>query len=387
MKIFILLPRIPYPIEKGDKLRAFNHIRFLSRNNQIILCALNDSRKHTDAYENLKPYCTDIYFFKLTRSSIFLNILSAFISGKPLQVGYFYNRRVKKKINKLIIKHQPDHIFCQLIRTAEYVKGITIPKTIDYQDVFSKGVQRRIQSAPFCLKPLFRLEYKRLLNYERDVFDQFDNKVIISRPDRELIPHPQKETIHIIPNGVDQDFFKPLKRAKKYDVIFTGNMGYPPNINASQFLVNAIMPLIWKKRPGTTLAIVGANPHQRVRSLASSKVSVTGWVDDIREYYAASTIFIAPMLIGTGLQNKLLEAMAMKIPGITTHLANGALKAKHASEIMIGDNAGELADHILQLLSNTELAETIAANGYAFVCHHYNWAEATRKLETIMKPK
>ncbi|MCF8302703.1 MAG: glycosyltransferase [Bacteroidales bacterium] len=385
MKIFVLLPRIPYPIEKGDKLRAFNHIRYLSGNHTLVLCALNDDREHPEARKSLQQYCDEIHFIRLTRLSIFINVLRALFSGKPLQVGYFYSKKGKRKINKLLKKHKPDHIFCQLVRSAEYLNDVTIPKTLDYQDVFSMGVQRRIKSAPFYLKPVFKMEYKRLLHYEYTAFERFDHKVIISKPDRDLIPHPEREKIHIIPNGVDQDFFKPVEREKKYDLIFTGNMGYPPNINGSEYLVHEIMPLVWKERPETNVAIVGANPHQRVKALARDKIEVTGWVEDIREYYAHARTFIAPMQIGTGLQNKLLEAMAMKIPSITSALANGALNAQNGKEIMVAESAPEFAFHILQLLSNDELAHSIAENGYTFVTRHYNWANATAKLEGIMK--
>ena len=233
MKIFVILSRIPYPLEKGDKLRAFNQIKELSKNNEIILFALNDARiDKQKAFQALQPYCKSINFFDRSWFCRLFNMGLAFLKGKPFQVGYFYSSRAKRKINQLISEYQPDHIFCQLARVAEYASDLNIPKTIDYQDVFSKGVERRSHNANFILKPLFRMEYHRLLKYEREIFDIFDIKTIISIPDRDLIDHPEKEKIEIVLNGVDTDFFKPMAIQKEYDVVFIGNMAYPPNINA-----------------------------------------------------------------------------------------------------------------------------------------------------------
>ncbi len=385
MKIFILLTRIPYPLEKGDKLRAFNHIKYLSKNNEITLFALNDSKVNKEkAFQALQPYCRSINFFDLSKFSILFNVLLAFFNGKPLQTGYFFSRRAKKRINKIISVTKPDHIFCQLVRVAEYVKNQNIPKTLDYQDVFSKGVERRIHPASFYLKPILKLEYKRLLKYENKIFDYFDNKTIISEPDRELIPHSEKDKIVIVMNGVDTDFFKPIDRKKEYDIVFTGNMGYPPNVNGVEFLVKQILPIVRKNKPEIKALIAGANPDRKVIAVKSKNIHVTGWVEDIREYYAKARIFIAPMQIGTGLQNKLLEAMAMKIPCISSHLANNALNAKSGKEIKIGNSAEEYAQHIIYLLDNKDKADEIALNGYNFVLNNYNWEKATEKLEELM---
>jgi len=385
MKIFVLLSRIPYPLEKGDKLRAFNQIKFLSKNHEIILCALNDSKVNKqDAFQSLQPYCRSVTFIDLSKVNRVLNICKAYFTSKPLQIGYFYSRKAHKKISAIINEHKPDHLYCQLVRTAEYIKNQNIPKTIDYQDVFSKGVERRIKSSPFYLKPFLKLEYKRLLKYENYIFDKFDNKTIISIPDRNLIPHPEKEKIEIILNGVDTDYFKPMKREKEYDLVFTGNMGYPPNINSVIFLTEKILPIVRKKMPNIKVMFAGASPNPKVKAVKSKNIKVTGWVDDIRECYAKAKIFIAPMQIGTGLQNKLLEAMAMKIPCISSPLANNALKAKDGEEIIIGDSPEKYAEKIIYFLENYNEAEKIAENGFSFVHKNYNWENATMKLEKLM---
>ena len=387
MTIFVILPRVPYPLEKGDKLRAFYQIKELAKNNEIILCALNHNNKLDKqlAFKKLQPYCRSINFIDINAFQVFVNVIKAFFKGMPLQVGYFYSKRADKKIKKLFNEYKPDHVYCQLVRSAEYGINLPVSKTLDYQDVFSYGVKRRIAKAPFWLKPVLKLEYKRLTRYESKVFDIFDVKTIISVPDRELIKHKEKQKIHVIPNGVDHDFFKPLDKSKEYDIVFTGNMSYPPNVDAAGFLAKEIMPLVWKKHPSAKLLLAGASPDPKVKALASGKVKVSGWLDDIRDAYASAKIFIAPMRIGTGLQNKLLEAMSMKIPSITTPLANAALQAQPGKEVLLGETAQELAGNIIRLLDDKKFADELAVNGYGFVHKNYSWSEATSKLERLMK--
>jgi sugar transferase (PEP-CTERM/EpsH1 system associated) len=384
MKIFILLPRVPYPLEKGDKLRAFNQIKYLSDCNEIHLCALNDTAIHPGAYQALKPYCKSIHFFKLPLFSRLTSLVKVLFNGKPFQVGYFYNKSIKLKIDKIIQDIKPDRIYCQLIRVAEYVKDQKIKKTIDYQDVFSKGVERRIPTAPLYLKQLLKIEYRRLVKYETTVFDIFENKTIISVPDRNLIEHSRNNEIEIIPNGVDADYYKPVESTKEYDLLFTGNMGYPPNINSVEFLVHSIMPLVLKDFPQLKVCIAGAKPSQSVLNLKRPNIIVTGWVEDMREYYSRAKIFIAPMQIGTGLQNKLLEAMAMKLPCITSGLANNALNATEGKEILTGNTPEEYAQQIISLLKDNQRSKILGEEGYNFVMKNYNWKVINTKLNAVI---
>lgn len=385
MKLLVVLPRFPYPLEKGDKLRAFNQIKFLSKHNEIVLCAINEGAVSREHLDKLRPYCKTIHVLQINAFTKIVHVISAFFKGIPFQAGYFYSSKNQQIINKVIRKEQPDHIFCQLLRVAEYVKNQPIPKTIDYQDVFSKGIGRRISKVKPLLRPVFKMEYQRLLKYEAALFNIFDNKAIISEPDRDLIPHPDKEKIHIIPNGVDHAFFKPLEREKKYELVFIGNMGYPPNVDAAVYLAQKVLPLVHKSKPGAKLLLAGATPAKRVQEQENEFVHVSGWVDDIRDCYAEARIFIAPMQIGTGLQNKLLEAMAMKIPSITSKLANAALCAKDGEEILIGEKPMDYARYIIKLLDDQAFADQIAKAGFKFVNEKYDWEKATDKLNQVMQ--
>lgn len=387
MKIFVLLPRIPYPLEKGDKLRAFNQIKQLAKRNEVILCALNDNKKvnEQDAFHALQPYCQSINFIKITKPQIGLGLVRAFFKGLPMQCGYFYNRKAAKKVNALIAKHKPEMLFCQLLRTAEYIRHKDIPKTIDYQDIFSYGMKRRADVASFVTRPIYNMEYRRLCRYEAAIFDDFDVKTIISAPDRDLFPHERRNEILIVPNGVDHEKYHPMDREKKYDLVFTGNMSYAPNVNAVEYLANDILPIVWKTLPEVKMYIAGATPDPRVKKCANEKIIVSGWLDDIRTAYAESRVFIAPMRIGTGLQNKLLEAMSMRLPAITSPLANASLGAKPNEEILVGSNAQEMAQHIVTLLTDKEKADRLAQAGFDFTNRVYDWGKATEVMEEAMR--
>ena len=388
MKLFVILSRVPYPLEKGDKLRAFNQIKQLSKKHQIVLFALNDSKLDERAMDELKKYCVSITIIRFSKFTIFLNLIRTLFSTKPFQVGYFYFSKAQQKVDELIKKHQPDHIYCQLIRTSEYVKNYSnIPKTLDYMDVFSKGIERRKSTDSFYMKPFLAFEYRRLLKYESYIFDFFNYKTIISEQDKNHIPHANKNEITVVPNGVDFEYFKPIALEKKFELLFNGNMNYPPNVESVEFLVNKIMPLVWEKLPETKLLISGAFPNKKVLALQSSRVVVSGWVDDIRDNFAQSKILVAPMQISIGLQNKLLEAMAMQIPCVTSTLANTAIGALHNNQIMVADTPSQYADYIIELLTDAQIAKQIALNGYRFTNANFNWSTTISILDKLISKK
>ncbi len=340
MKLFVLVSRVPYPLDKGDKLRVYHQVKELSKKHQIHLCCLDDSKTTKESIEHLELFCHEVSVFQLNKLKIYINLFWSLFSTKPYQINYFYQSSIHRKIKKLIQSFQPDRIYSQLIRTTEYVKNEhDIIKTLDYMDAFSKGIDRRISSSGI-LKPLFREEAKRLLKYEHLIFDYFEHHTIISIEDRQLIYHEKREDIAIITNGIDTEFFCPKDTTKKYDLLFVGNMSYAPNISAVTFLVEEVLPLLGQE---VSVLIAGSNPAKEVLRLSSHNVKITGWIDDIREAYSDAKIFIAPLFIGTGLQNKLLEAMAMELPCITTDLVNSTLRAKEGVDLELANSSMEFA--------------------------------------------
>ena len=387
MKIFVLLSRFPYPLDKGDKLRAYYQIKELSALHEVHLCCLDDSNVQSEHIKHLEAYCKSVNVIQLRKWQIAMNLFIGLFSSLPFQVWYFYQSHAHRKIKQQIKNIQPDHIYCQLLRTAEYVKNEhAIPKTLDYMYTFSKGMERRIEHGGWK-KAFIKIEFQRLKKYENLIFEYFENKTIISKQDQEFIFHPNRSKIAVIPNGIDLSKFKPLEIDKQYDLVFVGNMRYAPNVESALFIVNEILPLLLKEKPDIRILLSGSSPAKAVLELASKYVTVSGWVDDIKESYAKGKIFFAPLNIGTGLQNKLLEAMAMRIPCITSSLANNALKATDKKEILIGNTPEEYNRLILHLLSDTEKSEAIAEAGKKYVENTFDWKVSTQKLIHLIENK
>ena len=387
MKIFVLLSRFPYPLDKGDKLRAYYQIKELSAFHEIHLCCLDDTNIPSEYLKQLESFCKSVTVIKLRKWQIAINLFTGLFSSLPFQVWYFYQGHAHRKIKQQIKNIQPDHIYCQLLRTTEYVKHEhAIPKTLDYMDTFSKGMERRIEHGGWK-KPFIKAEFQRLKKYENLIFEYFENKTIISKQDQEFIFHPNRAKIAVIPNGIDLSKFTPLEIDKQYDLVFVGNMRYAPNVESALFIVNEILPILLKEKPDIRILLSGASPAKAVLELASKHVTVTGWIDDIRESYAKGRIFFAPLNIGTGLQNKLLEAMAMGIPCITSSLANNALNASDKKEILIGSTPEEYKRLILNLLSDPEKSNSIAAAGKKYVENTFNWTGSTQKLIQLIENK
>ncbi|MFN3341975.1 MAG: glycosyltransferase [Flavobacteriales bacterium] len=386
MRLFIILSRVPWPLEKGDKLRAYYQIRELSRHHDISLFCLSDAVIDPKAKTELLRYCKEVHIERIRRPGIFFRLAKAVFSKLPFQVHYFYKPSLKSKVHSIIREFNAEHIYCQLIRCSEYVKNIHhIPKTLDYMDAFSKGVERRIASAPFGIRSIFKTEARRLVEYENLIFDYFENKTIITEQDKRFIYHPDQQYIHVIPNGVDVTHFSPMERKKKFEIVFNGNMNYPPNIDCVEYIAKEILPLL----PLTTRFLIsGASPAAQVLELReNSQIKVSGWVDDQRESYASGKVFLAPFRIGTGLQNKLLEAMSMGIPCVTSTLANNALGAEPDRQILIGDSPTEIAELVAKLLNDRDWAAAIAKEGKAFVHSRYNWESSCLILNNIITGK
>lgn len=384
MKLFVITSRIPYPLEKGDKLRIFHQLKGLSKTHKIYLCALQSplKKEHENAKTVLGEFCEEVHFINRSLFQVAFSLFKSLFNKLPFQTALFTDASSMKKVDQLIENINPDHIYCQLTRAAEYVREKKHPKTIDYMDVFSKGMERRGQSSGITTNWLYKWEASKQKAYEKAIFDAFDTHTIITEEDRNYIDHPLRDKIKIIRNGVDFEYFKPISKPNKYDIVFVGNMGYAPNIDAAQFLCNEILPLIKKEIPDVKILLAGAQPAIAVQNLKSESVKISGWLEDIRTAYAESTIFIAPMRTGTGLQNKLLEAMAMEKACITTSIANKALQAPK-NTILIGNTAEELAKHCQDLLANKTQRNIQEKQGCLFVKETYKWSKTTELLNKL----
>ncbi len=390
MKILVALSRFPWPLEKGDKLRAFYQIKGLSENNEIHLVCLSDEKIPTESLKELS-FCESIHIIPHGRSKRNLNLLRGVFNRLPFQVNYFRSPAMKEKIQVVIKEKSIDVVMVQLIRL-----GLNLPSSsfverepgwfLDYMDCFSIGMENRISKSQWPVKPMVRIEAKRLKAYEQQIAARFDEYSIISKRDADGLADHLREFAHILPNGVGEHFFSvpSVTPEKRYDLIFFGNMGYQPNVESAKYLVEEVMPLLRNLGVDAKLCIAGARPAKSILAYSGSQIEVTGFVDDIKQYVLASRLAIAPVIGGQGLQNKLIESMALGIPTLTTPYAHQALGAHEGKEIVVCEDAASFAQQIKYYLEHREEAEEIGQAGRSFVERNYRWGAKNKQLEDIL---
>lgn len=377
------MSRFPFPLYKGDKLRAYHQITTLSKHADVYLIALSDENITENSLLALQPFCKDIKIFRLSLLSRLYHSLFALIKMWPLQLGYFYNHKIQKAIHHDIQRIEPDVVYAQLARTYFYIKDIKFKKVLDFQDCFSENYRRLSMTSNWFKANFYRVESKRLSKIEKEILDTFDNTTIISKRDQLMLP-PSEKSCTIVSNGVDESFFTSPQLDKKYDILFVGNLSYEPNIQAVSYLAQHIVPLLLVEFPLLKVAIVGASPSQKIISLANKNVQIVGFVEDVKMYYAASKVFVAPIFSGGGLQNKILEAMAIGLPCVTTPLVNESLHAQEGKEILVADTALDFCNKIKLLLVDTAISDAISKQAKQKMMHEYRWEEVNKTLLEVL---
>ncbi len=393
-RLAVVTPRFPYPLNKGDRLRIYHQLDVLHRHFDIDLHCLTFGKVGAAELGQLEGRCDTIHLYRLNPIKALFRMGWAFFSRRPFQVLLFTERRHVRGMRANILAQAPDVLLAQMVRTAEYVKDFdALPHVLDIMDTLHAGAEREAERAPWWKRPLLLEEGRRLLRYEHRVHHYFDACTIISGQDRDLLPHPDRQDVHIVPNGVDTAYFDPEANIPAlpgdpdaHDVAFCGNLGYAPNIVAARYLVQEIGPA-FHKLTGRRLQILicGAQPNASVLALASDSVTVVRDVPDIRSAYMAAPIFVAPMLVNTGLQNKLLEALALERACITTPRALSAIDVDMGDTIVPADTPSEFAHHIHALLSDSTHRTTMGRQGRLNVLEHFGWEAATATLVTVLK--
>jgi glycosyltransferase involved in cell wall biosynthesis len=383
-------------------------MRMLHHEHEIHLFSLTEAEPSDASLEAISQVTKSFRWYKMNPVKRALRLILAAFSTRPFQSHWFYQRKADWQLHEWMKELKPDVIYCQLIRMAEYVRNDHhTPRVLDYMDALSAGMKRRSNLCPFWYRWIYRLEAQRLAHYESVIFDYFDGQTIISAADRKLIAHPGRKSIAVIPNGVDSAFFKSnelVMQTKPYNlpeeniqnhfvILFTGNMSYPPNVDAAKRIVNEILPRI--EMPGVRVVIAGTKPTSEVLKLASKTVTVTGWIPDLREAYEHADVFVAPLRIGTGQQNKILEAMSMSLPCITsTHVMNGLPKIGNiAPPLLLADDVVATAKAIDTLLKKEEIRLKLGRESRSWIEINCSWEVQSGALEmsfvnsTIYKPE
>lgn len=378
-KLAIVLSRFPYPLEKGDKLRAYHQLKYLSNFFCIELFILETNAISEANIAQISPFCKQLHIYHLTSFDRMQGVWSSLLHNEPIQVGYFYAEKVFNRINSDLDAFQPDVIYAQLSRTTNYVRHRKEYKVCDFQDAFSLNYQRLSKYSWIPKKWFYLRESECMKHFEQLMMKCFDNWTIISEMDRLAI----SPRIHIVSNGVDSTKFSPKQTQKKYDVLFIGNLTYAPNQQAVRFLISTMLPALITLKPDIRVAIAGANMSVTIQNKQSKNLICLGWVDDIVALYNEASVFVAPLFSGAGLQNKVLEAMSCEVPVVCTTVVNASLQATN-KEVLIANNAQEFAEKVLELLSDKEEYTRMTKLSRNFILKHYQWQIENEKLKQIL---
>ncbi len=320
---------------------------------------------------------------------IFANLLKGISKGLPAQVAYFFNSTIHTKIQEIIARVKPDHIYCQLIRTSEYARQYSISKTLDYMDCFSLSTLKRSQlSSPF-FKMLWEIEVRRTRNYEASVYRDFDHHTIISDLDAKAMPiKKDSKTLHIIQNGLAADYLDVLTNGvRDIDILFLGNLGYFSNQSAIEYIIDHLMPIIRTKHQNLKIVIAGADPdHQIIQKIKKAKLELIADIPHPMAVYVRAKIFIAPIFQGTGQQNKVLEALACGCAVICSPEVQLGLSLPSPEIVHIAHTPIEYVSLIFeQLDSKARNSKDSIHHIKSYLGLHFSWQESVTKLLHLIR--
>jgi sugar transferase (PEP-CTERM/EpsH1 system associated) len=388
MRILFLSSRLPYPPDRGDRLRLFHIIKRLSQTeHKLFLISFIEKKNELEYLVELRRFCDGVKVVKLSRLSSMIKAVLGIFSHTPLQISYYKSKKMKKEIERFLLEKEINVIYVHLFRMAPYVEHRSnIYKVLDLTDVISIEIERSMKYRKGLNKKIYSLESPRLRQYEKRMAAKFDETWVISETEAKILRDLSPDAhIEIVTNGVDLDYFKPEENCeKKQRIIFVGNLQVAHNIDAVLFFYEKIFPYILQKYPEIRFYVVGADPHQKIKSLSKDhRVVVTGFVRNLNQYLNEALIFVAPLRFGAGVQNKILEAMASGLPVVCTSLANQGIKAKNEKEILIADNPIEFGNLILDLIDNADKSRLMGIAGRKFVAAKFNWDHALARFSEV----
>lgn len=389
MRILVLTSRLPYPPNRGDRLRVYHFIRELSRHHQITLLSFIADEIEIANLAGLRDICTDIQLIRLSAAQSRLNMATRGWRNAPLQTQYYHSAGMQAAVDSLTARTRFDLVYTHLFRMAPFVADLTGPyKVLDLTDVISAELNRAIPFLSLPRRTIYRLEAARVRQVEQQITGRFDETWVISENERRaLLALGAQGNVVVVPNGVADDVFHPLGTpCDRTSLIFTGHMGVLHNVDAAEFLVEDILPLVRAEVPGATVKLVGAEPSSRVRQLADRPgVVVVGHAPDLNLALNSAAVFVAPLRFAAGVQNKVLEAMAAGTPVVTTSIVQGGIDAVDGRHLLVGDTAEAIANKVTWLLAHPAEANALAAEARAFVTATFQWEAVDRRVVQISR--
>jgi glycosyltransferase involved in cell wall biosynthesis len=386
MRICILTPRFPFPQYGGDALRINEVARHLKQQgHELILVSLSDEKN--TPLERAHELYDRVYFVKRNRIMSLINGATHFISGKPIQCGYYYSKAYKELLQKVIDKEKPDLYVSHLLRMVPYLYELNLEdkSIIEMTDALSKTylLSSKAQGVGL-LKYVYILEQRLIAKYEKFVVKHFPKVVLVSQADIDYLKERiQGETPSLALHSNGVGYIDEISTSYNVDKIcFLGNMRSMQNQDAALYFAKEVFPLVKKQHPNAKFYIVGSLPPPNIQAIASDDIIVTGFVEDLEGFIKDACLLVAPVRVAAGIQNKVLVAMGCGIPVVMTSLISHAIpELKNGENCLISDGAENIAESCHKLITNREGRNSIAIKGYNMVKSSYSWYEKLKGYE------
>jgi sugar transferase (PEP-CTERM/EpsH1 system associated) len=389
MKILFVCHRLPYPPNRGGKIRPFNMISHLSKRHSVTVASLAHTKEELSAGAALQEYCTEVIAEIVPDRLRWWQAVKALATSTPSSVAYFWSDRLYARIREKLESANFDLIFVHCAFVAQYV--LDWDKTrriIDFGDLDSAKWAEYSRTRGFPLALGYAIEARKLRKYEASVARRFKHCTVTTQGEMEEFNALETAVpCDLIPNGVDIAYFSMNGTRKEVGsvIAFLGRMDYYPNINAVMYFVEQIFPRIRQLKPDAQFRIIGSNPAAKIRALAKlNGISVTGHVPDVRPYLADAMISVAPLRIARGTQNKVLESMAMGIPVVTTSQAAKGIQAIPGKHLLVADGPENFAAQVIELLDNPRLRRELSEAGRRQVEAAHVWRTSMQKLDGLL---
>ncbi|CAG0124509.1 polysaccharide biosynthesis protein PslH [Rhodocyclaceae bacterium] len=394
--ILYLTHRIPYPPNKGDKIRSWHLLKHLAQRYRVHLGTFVDDPHDWQHVDKVKALCGETHFAALHPRSARLRSLGALAGKRPLTLDYYRNSDLQQWVGKVIQEQAIERVLVFSSAMAQFVmEDRQTRRIIDFVDIDSDKWRQYAEKKTWPMSWLYRRESRTLLSYERKVAHEFDASLFVSQAEADLFKQLAPEStarIGFFNNGVDTEYFSPAHEypnpysADEAAIVFTGAMDYWPNIDAVQWFAQDIMPAVLDKYAAARFYVVGSRPTPQVQALASlAGVRVTGAVPDIRPYLAQARIAVAPLRIARGIQNKVLEAMAMAKPVVASAQALEGIAANIGEEALLARDSSEFITAITSLLQYPQ--DNIGHAARARVVADYTWEHNLERVDELLAPE
>jgi hypothetical protein len=390
LKILYLCHRFPFPPKRGGKIRPFNMIRHLSAaGHEVTVASLARSADEASEGRGIASHCARYEMAKVRDAVQMARMVARLPTPTPSSMGYFYSASLARRVRELLERERFDLIFVHCSSVAQYVAHVRgVPKILDFGDMDSQKWLEYARYKPFPLSAGYRLEGLKLQREEKRLARMFDLCTATTRAEWETLESYQIGVASDwFPNGVDSDYFSPGDRPYDADTVsFVGRMDYYPNQECMFDFCANVLPLLRERRPDVRLLIIGADPPSAVKKLGEIPgVTVTGSVPDVRPYVRRSALMVAPLNIARGTQNKILEAMAMGVPVVTSPAAAGGVDAVPQEHFLVASSYQEQSAAVLRILEDRSERQRLAAAGRSRVLTHHAWPSSMRRLDAIIE--